>query len=90
MYCIDFDSAWYGFLSAVPLEVQRRFAKRLDKKYVSHPAAGFRHAKFGVPYFVDEIGQYRVCFKSDEHAKTRRFYFIGDHKAYERWLAGHG
>jgi hypothetical protein len=34
---------------------------------------------------VEEVGQYRICYKSFEDRKVRRFYFVGDHKEYERW-----
>jgi hypothetical protein len=34
---------------------------------------------------VEEVGQYRICYKSFEARKVRRFYFVGDHKEYERW-----
>ncbi|MFH1443565.1 MAG: hypothetical protein ABIG96_06025, partial [Candidatus Micrarchaeota archaeon] len=44
-----------------------------------------RHLKFGKPFFVEEIGQYRLCFKIDEKMKVKTIIFIGDHKEYERW-----
>jgi len=38
----------------------------------------------GVDYFVEKVGQYRICHKSFENRKVRRFYFVGDHKQYEK------
>lgn len=49
------------------------------------------HACLGLPYFKENIDEnYRICYKSFEDRKVRRFYFVGDHKEYDRWLAGGG
>ena len=85
MYKVEFDEDWKTYFKTIPLDIQRRFKKRLDK-YESFPSFAFRHEKYGIEYFVDEIGQYRVLFTSDENSKIRRFYFIGDHKEYDRFL----
>jgi mRNA-degrading endonuclease RelE of RelBE toxin-antitoxin system len=45
----------------------------------------FRHLRFGLPYFVLEIGQYRICFTEDDEKKTRTLIFVGNHKEYEKW-----
>lgn len=45
--------------------------------------ANFRHLKFGLDYFVAEIGQYRIIFKEQEN--SRDIYFVGNHKQYEEW-----
>ncbi len=85
MYVLEYDQDWYGYFDRLPLDIQKRFFKRREK-YRIFPASGFRHEKHGLNYFVDEIGQYRILFTSDENSKTRRFYFIGDHKEYEKFL----
>ena len=85
MYSFKFDEDWTGYFKKVPKEIRERFLKRM-KKYRKFPTPSFRHTKLGVHYFIDEIGQYRVCFVSDEEKKLRTFYFIGDHKEYEKFL----
>ena len=42
--------------------------------------------RFGVDFFVEEVGQYRICYKSFEDKILRRCYFVGDHKEYEKWV----
>jgi len=85
MYDLEFDADWIGYFKNVPPSIQKRFKKRL-RKYGIFPTSAFRHEKYGINYFVDEIGQYRILFVSDEKSKIRRFYFIGDHKDYEKFL----
>ncbi len=44
-----------------------------------------RHLRAGLPFFVEDIGQYRVCFEKDEQNKKKIVRFVGDHKEYEKW-----
>ena len=85
MYNLEFENDWRSYFRNVPLDIQNRFKKRLDI-YETFPSFAFRHEKHGLDFFVDEINQYRVLFTSDEKSKIRRFYFIGDHKEYEKFL----
>ncbi|MEK6979707.1 MAG: hypothetical protein AABW86_05780 [Candidatus Micrarchaeota archaeon] len=85
MYQLEYDQDWYGYFDTVPEDIQRRFMKRREK-YIAFPTFAFRHEKREVTFFVDEIGQYRALFTSDETTLTRKFYFIGDHKAYEKFI----
>ncbi len=85
MYELEYDQDWNEYFEKVPIEIKKRFLKRKEK-YSTFPVLGFRHEKLGVRFFVDEIGQYRVCFVSDEASKKRIFYFIGDHKEYEKFV----
>ncbi|MDO8554541.1 MAG: hypothetical protein Q7S22_07065 [Candidatus Micrarchaeota archaeon] len=85
MYVLEFENDWKKYFRSVPPDIQLRFKKRLEK-YENFPTVSFRHEKHGLDYFVDEIGQYRVLFTSEETSKIRRFYFIGDHKEYEKFL----
>ncbi len=85
MYTLEYDLDWDKYFQNVPDDIKRRFLKRKEK-YINFPSIGFRHAQHGVYYFVDEMGQYRICFTSDEGNKLRTFYFIGDHKEYEKFI----
>ena len=42
-----------------------------------------RHLKQGIPIFVVESGQYRICFR--EKGKAREILFAGNHKQYQKW-----
>lgn len=85
MYALEFEDDWKKYFRDIPPDIQKRFKKKLAK-YESFPSFAFRHEKHAVEYFVDEISQYRVLFTSNENSKVRRFYFIGDHKEYEKFL----
>lgn len=43
-----------------------------------------RHLRHGLPFFVVESGQYRICF--EEKNNSRIIMFAGTHKQYEKWL----
>ena len=44
--------------------------------------------QFGLPYFVIEVGQYRIVYKYYEEKELKIIYFIGTHKEYEKWYSG--
>lgn len=46
-------------------------------------AAKARHLRHGLPFFVVESGQLRVCFEEDR--RKRIIVFAGNHKQYEKW-----
>ncbi len=45
-----------------------------------------RHLRKGLPYFVEEVGQYRIAFKINEELKRKEIYFVGIHKEYMKWV----
>jgi len=47
-----------------------------------------RHLRHGLPYFVEEVGGYRIAFAIRD--KQKLVLFVGDHKQYERWYRGQG
>ena len=44
-----------------------------------------RHLEKGLPYFVEEIGQYRIAFILKREIMQKQVVFIGDHKDYGKW-----
>ncbi len=60
-------------------EKERVWKKIQQLKFLSRP----RHLKHGLPFFVAEAGQFRVCF--EEVQKSRTIVFVGTHKQYEQW-----
>lgn len=85
MYKIDFDEGWDRYFEKLPKDIQIRVWKKINKIKTGLPG---RHLHSGVDYFVEEVGQYRICYKSFENKKVRRFYFVGNHKDYEKWYGG--
>ena len=86
MYSLEYDTDWWNYFEQIPQDIQKRFVKRREK-HRTFPDFAFRHEQHGIEYFVDEIGkQYRVLFTSNDNLKIRTFYFIGDHKEYEKFL----
>lgn len=59
-------------------------AKKI-KKILEQPYK--RHLSGGAKFFVGEIGQYRIVYRIFEENKTVRFYFVGNHREYEKWYS---
>ena len=82
MYSIDYAQKWDSYFEKLSPETQKRIWKKIMQVKAGLPA---RHLRFGADFFVEEAGQYRICYKSFEDRKVRILYFVGDHKEYERW-----
>jgi hypothetical protein len=82
MYSIELADTWNGYFDRLSPDMRKRVWKKIQQIKAGLPG---RHLRFGVDFFVEEVGQYRICYKSFEARKVRRFYFVGDHKEYERW-----
>ena len=82
MYEIGFDKDWFKYWKKIP---QNLHFQLLNKMKELKEEKTFRHLKHGLPYFVLESGQYRVCFKEKDNLRT--LYFVGDHKEYEKWYS---
>jgi len=87
MYAPDYDEGWKRLFEKLDNSVKIRIAKKI--KQILNELPG-RHLEHGVPYFVEDVGQHRICYYSFEETKTRRFFFVGDHKEYQRWVHEQG
>jgi mRNA-degrading endonuclease RelE of RelBE toxin-antitoxin system len=83
MYKPEFDEGWKVHFHELPEDIKERVAKKIKKILEGLPG---RHLRHGIDFFVQEVGQYRICYKSDEQKKLRVFYFVGNHKDYEKWI----
>lgn len=83
-YSILFDENATRGLQELDKPVQEQIAKKL--KQLERDDFKSRHLKHGFPIFVEEVGQYRIAFKTREDAKEKRVYFIGNHRDYEKWF----
>lgn len=85
MYEPEFDPDWKEYFERLPNEIKPRIAKKMRQILRGLPG---RHLRKGLPYFVEEVGQYRIAYRSFEDRQARRFYFVGNHKDYEAWYSG--
>ena len=69
----------------IDASVRERLLKRIERMQQEPPG---RHLQFGLPYFVIEVGQYRIVYKYYEEKELKIIYFIGTHKEYEKWYSG--
>jgi mRNA-degrading endonuclease RelE of RelBE toxin-antitoxin system len=82
MYSATFDEDWPHYFGRLENETKERVAKKI-KKILAYPKK--RHLKQGTSFFVDEIGQYRILYRVFDSQQEVRFYFVGNHKEYEKW-----
>jgi len=80
LFKIDFAECWDEFFVKLDKSEKDRLWKRIQKLAAFLKA---RHLKHGLPFFVVETGQYRICF--EETKGIRRIMFAGNHKQYEKW-----
>lgn len=85
MYEIEYHDNWDKYFVDLHPEIQKRIWKKIKQIKDGLKA---RHLGYGLPFFVEEVGQHRICYTEDEGNKTRRIYFAGDHKDYDKWLKG--
>jgi len=83
MYSAEFEDKWDKYFESLAPDIQKKVWKKINQIKEGLPG---RHLKRGLDYFVEEVGQYRICYKSFEERRVRRFYFVGDHKEYKKWL----
>lgn len=80
MFEIAFAEGWDIFYSKMDRSWQKKIWKKIEKLKEKISA---RHLKHGLPFFVVESGQDRICFEESE--KKRIIMFAGNHKQYEQW-----
>ncbi len=71
------------------LGLDKAVRTRIAKKMFQLERDGFasRHLKFGLPFFVEEIGGYRLVFEALETEKKKIVIFVGSHHAYQKWYS---
>ncbi len=85
MFIVEFHSHWEKYFCILSEEIKIRVIKKI--KYLSEHPKSQRHLKFGLQYFVSELGQYRITYKIFESENKIMFYFVGTHKEYEKWYS---
>ena len=82
MYRIAYQQGWDEHLHSFDLAIQTQIAKKIAK--LVH-LEKIRHLGHGLPFFVVEANQYRICFEEKERMRT--IVFVGNHKQYEKWYS---
>lgn len=81
-YSIRYEPGWDIHYLSMDNSTQIKIYKKILQ--LKKPLKG-RHLKFGVPCFVEEVGQYRIVYKQLDELQIRKIIFVGDHKQYEQW-----
>jgi len=81
-YAIEYEPGWDVHFNDFDRPIQERMWKKILKM---RAVLKTRHLKHGFPYFVEEVGGYRIVFEVFEKEKIRKIIFVGDHKQYQRW-----
>lgn len=82
MYMPKFEPDWNKYYNNLTSEMKERTAKKI-KIILENPKK--RHMKANARFFVDEIGQNRIIYRIFEDLNEVRFYFVGNHKEYEKY-----
>jgi hypothetical protein len=85
VFSIEFHSYWEKYFAVLSEELKIRVIKKIH--FLSEYPKSQRHLKFGIPFYVSELGQYRITYKIFESEHKIMFYFVGDHKEYEKWYS---
>jgi len=80
MYELKYAEGWDKYFIKFDKNTQEKIIKKIQKL---KEQTSSRHLGLGAPYFVEECGQLRICFKEENN--TRRIAFAGTHKQYEKW-----
>ena len=82
MYTDKYEENWTKYFNNLSNEMKERTVKKI-KKILEYPKK--RHLGGKAKFFVDEIGQNRIVYMVFEKEQQVWFYFVGDHKEYEKW-----
>jgi mRNA-degrading endonuclease RelE of RelBE toxin-antitoxin system len=82
MYKIEYHEDWDRFFCKLHPEIQNRIWKKIQQIKDGLPG---RHLEHGLPFFVEEVGQHRICYVEDKPRNIRLICFAGDHKDYDKW-----
>lgn len=82
MFTIRYADGWDKHFARFDKAVKLRILKKLEQLKRKDDS---RHLSHGLPYFVEEVGGYRLVFKLDAKARVKTVCFIGGHKQYRAW-----
>jgi len=80
LFELHYAGDWDIFYCKMDKAEQLRIWKKIQQLKT---LARTRRLKEGLPYFVVETGQCRICFR--EEGNKRTIHFVGNHKQYQKW-----
>jgi mRNA-degrading endonuclease RelE of RelBE toxin-antitoxin system len=83
-YELKYASGWDKHFKDFDAAVKQRILKKLEQLKTKEKS---RHLEHGMPYFIEEVGGYRIAFQTDLSSRTKTIYFIGNHGQYKRWYS---
>ncbi len=79
---IKYIQGWDVYFAKFDNSIKIRILKALERlKFKSTT----KHLEYELPFFVEEVGKYRIAFKHDSASNVKEVYFVGDHKQYDKW-----
>ncbi len=82
IYKAAYDEEWPQYFNSLDSTIKEHVAKKISK-ILEFPKK--RHLGQRARFFVDEAGQYRILYRIFDETNEVRFYFVGNHKEYEKW-----
>lgn len=82
MYQISFKIGWDEHYRNLSPDIRSRVVKKIQQL---ENLESIRHLQLGLPFFVVQVGQFRICFEQKENIRT--IVFVGNHKQYEKWYS---
>ncbi|MFH1224714.1 MAG: type II toxin-antitoxin system RelE/ParE family toxin [Candidatus Diapherotrites archaeon] len=82
IYRATYDEDWQKYFNCLDNATKERAAKKI-KKILGFPKKG--HPGLRARFFVDEIGRHRIIYRVFGEHEEVKFYFVGNHKEYEKW-----
>jgi len=83
MYADKYEENWPKYFNKLSNEMKQRTAKKINQ-ILENPKKRHLHGR-GAKFFVDKAGQNRIVYMVFEKEKQVWFYFVGNHKEYEKW-----
>ncbi|MFH0986802.1 MAG: hypothetical protein V1911_02000, partial [Candidatus Micrarchaeota archaeon] len=80
MFKIKFADGWDKYYLKLDKTEKMKIWKKIEQLKTQHKT---RHLRHGLPFFIFETGQYRICFEEEKDARIVAF--AGSHKQYEKW-----
>jgi len=75
---------WDKHFKKLDVSIQKIIFKKIQQLINNLPSRSLHTINFK----IEEVGQYRIAFFEDVKNKTRKIYFVGNHKEYEKWYKG--
>jgi len=80
-WILEYYPDWDKYFVTFDIVVQKRLFKKIQQLKNQIHSRQLKKIKFK----IEEVGQYRIAYFEDILKKSRKIYFVGNHKQYEKW-----